>query len=93
VFTREGWVVACSMNACTHTGTFLDGRVSVGSFRVSCMHAHTERVLMPSLLLGCSVVYLVIWTVLRDVVVVVVGVGMVSNVVVSLGHVFSMNCV
>ncbi len=27
VFTREGWVVACSMNACTHTGTCVGGRV------------------------------------------------------------------
>ena len=27
VFTREGFVVWCSMNACTHTGTCVDGRV------------------------------------------------------------------
>jgi hypothetical protein len=27
VFTREGLVVSCSMNACTHTGTCVDGRV------------------------------------------------------------------
>ena len=27
VFTREGLVVSCSMNACTDTGTCVDGRV------------------------------------------------------------------
>ncbi len=26
VFTRDGLVVSCSMNACTHTGTCVDGR-------------------------------------------------------------------